>query len=137
MKNFDESRKRYEEEDLTAEEVVQSERNRDTERSERDADVLPFRPSGQRNVNLLGRSESEEMRNRWNAIQNAFVDDPQTAVQDADQLVQSAIQRLSEVFAEERSKLESQWSREEDISTEDRRVAFQRYRAFFDRLLSI
>jgi hypothetical protein len=46
------------------------------------------------------------------------------------------MQRLAEGFAAERERLESQWGRGEDISTEDLRVALQRYRAFFQRLLS-
>jgi hypothetical protein len=33
--------------------------------------------------------------------------------------------------------LESQWDRDRDISTEDLRLALTRYRAFFDRLLSV
>jgi hypothetical protein len=39
--------------------------------------------------------------------------------------------------AEERSKLEGQWSRGDNVSTEDLRLALQRYRSFFDRLLSM
>ena len=33
------------------------------------------------------------------------------------------MQRLAQVFADERSKLEQQWSRGDDVSTEDLRVA--------------
>ncbi len=47
------------------------------------------------------------------------------------------MKRLAEVFAEERSKLEKQWDRGDQVSTEDLRIALQRYRAFFQRLLSI
>jgi len=36
--------------------------------------------------------------------------------------------RLAEVFAEERSNLEDQWGRGENVSTEDLRIALQRYR---------
>jgi hypothetical protein len=39
--------------------------------------------------------------------------------------------------AEERSKLEGQWGHGDNVSTEDLRVALQRYRAFFDRLLKV
>jgi hypothetical protein len=35
-----------------------------------------------------------------------------------------------------RSNLEQQWDGQEDISTEDLRVAMTRYRSFFERLLS-
>ena len=44
---------------------------------------------------------------------------------------------LAESFAEERARLEHQWDRGEDVSTEDLRVALQRYREFFSRLLAI
>lgn len=37
----------------------------------------------------------------------------------------------------EREALESQWDGGEDISTEDLRQGLRRYRAFFDRLLSL
>jgi hypothetical protein len=47
------------------------------------------------------------------------------------------MKRLAEVFAEERSRLEKQWDRGDKVSTEDLRVALQRYRTFFHRLLSI
>ena len=47
------------------------------------------------------------------------------------------MKRLAEVFAEERSKLEKQWDRGDQVSTEDLRIALQRYRAFFQRLLSV
>ena len=45
--------------------------------------------------------------------------------------------RLAQVFADERGKLEHEWDKGEDVSTEDLRVALQRYRSFFDRLLSV
>jgi hypothetical protein len=34
-------------------------------------------------------------------------------------------------------ELEQQWDRGDDVSTEDLRIALQRYRSFFQRLLSI
>jgi len=47
------------------------------------------------------------------------------------------MKRLAEVFSEERSKLEKQWDRGDNVSTEDLRIALQRYRSFFHRLLSL
>jgi hypothetical protein len=58
-------------------------------------------------------------------------------VEKADGLVASVMHRLAEVFAEERARLEAQWDRGEEVSTEDLRVALQRYRSFFDRLLAV
>jgi hypothetical protein len=86
---------------------------------------------------LFPSSELEELRNRWSGVQTAFVDEPRRAVEQADGLVASAMKRLAEVFAEERSKLEQQWGRGDNVSTEDLRIALQRYRSFFHRLLSI
>jgi len=57
-------------------------------------------------------------------------------VEAADQLVATVMQRLAEGFANERASLEKQWDSGENASTEDLRIALQRYRAFFDRLLN-
>jgi hypothetical protein len=86
---------------------------------------------------LFPNNELENLRTRWKEIQTTFVDEPRKAVESADGLVASAMKRLAEIFADERSKLEKQWDRGDNVSTEDLRVAFQRYRTFFDRLLSI
>jgi hypothetical protein len=86
---------------------------------------------------LFPANELEDLRNRWSGVQTAFVDEPRRAVEQADGLVASAMKRLAEVFAEERSKLEQQWDRGDNVSTEDLRIALQRYRSFFHRLLSI
>jgi hypothetical protein len=86
---------------------------------------------------LFAGHETDDFRHRWNDIQTAFVDEPRQAVERADALVATAIKRLAEIFAQERSTLEQQWARGADVSTEDLRVALQRYRGFFDRLLSV
>jgi len=86
---------------------------------------------------LFKSDETERFRSRWTDVQAGFVDEPRQAVERADGLVAETIKRLAEVFAEERSQLETQWSRGEDVSTEDLRLALRRYRSFFDRLLSV
>jgi hypothetical protein len=85
---------------------------------------------------LLPEAQGAELQSRWEAIQTRFVDDPRSAVEEADALVASAMQQLADGFASAREDLEGQWSRGEDISTEDLRVALQRYRSFFRRLLA-
>ena len=79
----------------------------------------------------------KELQRRWTDIQATFVDDPKAAVKSADSLVDEVIRYLSALFSDERSKLERQWDSNADVSTEDLRVAIRRYRAFFERLLSI
>jgi len=91
----------------------------------------------QRATPLFAQNESEDFRRRWTDIQAAFVDEPRQSVENADSLVAAAIKRLAEMFARERSSLEQQWAQGGDVSTEDLRVALQRYRSFFDRLLSV
>lgn len=86
---------------------------------------------------LFPSNELEALRTQWKEIQTAFVDEPRKAVEQADGLVASAMKRLAEVFAQERSGLEQQWDRGDSVSTEDLRVALQKYRTFFDRLLSV
>jgi len=86
---------------------------------------------------LFPSNELETLRTRWKEVQTAFVDEPRKVVEQADGLVASAMKRLAEVFAEERSRLEQQWDRGDSVSTEDLRVALQKYRAFFERLLSV
>jgi hypothetical protein len=82
-------------------------------------------------------TEAEQFRSRWMDVQTGFVDEPRSAVEQADGLVAEMMKRLAQVFADERGKLEEQWSRGDDISTEDLRQALRRYRSFMDRLLSV
>ena len=86
---------------------------------------------------IFDDGEATELRRSWDGIQAGFVDEPRRAVEDADHLVAATMKRLAETFADERARLEAQWSRGDDVSTEDLRVALQRYRAFFGRLLSV
>jgi glutathione S-transferase len=86
---------------------------------------------------LFPEDVANDFRSRWDRVQTGFVDEPRQAVQQADELVAQAIKRLAESFAEERNRLERQWDRGDEVSTEDLRVALQTYRSFFQRLLSI
>jgi hypothetical protein len=86
---------------------------------------------------LFSEPETVDFRSQWSKLQTGFVDEPRRTVEDADKLVAAVMQRLAEGFANERSGLEKQWDRGDDVSTEDLRVALQRYRSFFDRLLKL
>lgn len=85
---------------------------------------------------LFEAEDGTRFREEWDRIQVGFVDEPRRAVESADALVAELMQRLAAGFAEERSRLEGQWDRGDDVSTEDLRVALQRYRSFFTRLLN-
>ena len=86
---------------------------------------------------LFSEPEMEAFRIQWSKIQTGFVDEPRQTVEDADKLVAAVMQRLADGFATERSGLEKQWDRGDNVSTEDLRIALQRYRSFFDRLLNL
>jgi hypothetical protein len=86
---------------------------------------------------LFPPEEANELRQRWDGVQASFVDEPRRAVEEADSLVAGAMKRLAETFAAERATLEAQWDRGDHVSTEDLRIALQRYRSFFSRLLSM
>lgn len=85
---------------------------------------------------LLSSEMTGAYQARWDAIQTAFVDEPRRVVEQADGLVAEMMQRLAETFARERANLERHWDQGGDASTEDLRLALQRYRSFFQRLLS-
>jgi len=115
----------------------------DVHRTEPAADAVPSAPAGTTATTGDDPSDNEplvpdsdDFQSRWEEIQVRFVDEPRGAVEDADALVATVMQRLAEGFAQERERLEGQWGRGEDISTEDLRVALQRYRSFFQRLLA-
>jgi hypothetical protein len=91
--------------------------------------------NGQNSGGLMGGQEMQKFSTQWASIQAAFVDEPRKAVEQADRLVEEVIQHMSKSFANERQNLEGQWSRGDQVSTEDLRVALQRYRQFFQSLL--
>jgi hypothetical protein len=89
------------------------------------------------NLPLFAQNDTQDFRSRWEKIQIGFVDEPRKAVEQADELVAGAIKKLAEVFAAERQKLEAEWDKTDNVSTEELRIALRRYRSFFDRLLSV
>jgi hypothetical protein len=101
-----------------------------------DASAASHQSSAERGA-LFHDEEALGFRSRWDAIQTGFVDEPRAAVEQADALVAQVVSRVVQVFGEQRTTLEGQWDRDRDISTEDLRLALTRYRAFFDRLLSV
>lgn len=106
------------------------------------ADSQPTREPGhdgdsnQEQTPLIDADRGRSLLEHWTGIQAGFVDSPREAVEQADSLVAEVIQDLARGFADERGKLEQQWDSGTDVQTEDLRVALQRYRSFFQRLLA-
>ena len=105
------------------------------------APAAPADPSAQSESSteevLFADDDLAELRARWAAVQASFVDDPKDCVQKADVLVSDLVEQLTSGFAHARSRLEEQWARGEEASTEDLRVALMHYREFFQRLLAV
>ena len=132
---------------ISTRDVAQSLKNAEADRRDDAKDAIPYRDTVEdrdkdrerqdRAVAMFAAEESEGFRTRWDAVQTGFVDEPRRAVVEADALVAQVIKRLSEVFADERTRLEGQWGHEDQVSTEDLRQALRKYRSFFERLLSL
>ena len=105
------------------------------------APAAPADPSAQSESSteevLFADDDLAELRARWAAVQASFVDDPKDCVQKADVLVSDLVEQLTTGFSHARSRLEEQWARGEEASTEDLRVALMHYREFFERLLAV
>jgi hypothetical protein len=131
----DEREERNERPISTADMVEAAEKPR-REEERRDPEVASERRDEEA-MQLLSRRNIDDFRSRWDSIQTRFVDEPRQSVEEADSLVAEVMKQIAQMFANERSSLEEQWTRGDDVSTEDLRVALQRYRSFFNRLLSL
>jgi hypothetical protein len=85
---------------------------------------------------LFADTDRSSLHSRWDDVQASFVDDPKECVQKADALVADVVKQLTAGFSDARARLEAQWARGEEASTEDLRQALKRYREFFERLLA-
>jgi len=96
-----------------------------------DADGLPADPN-----RLVTAERAQSYSARWDEVKGEFVDEPRQAVVKADALVGELLDELGQLFTQQRRGIEQDLDNDE-VSTEDLRVALRRYRSFFDRLLSV
>jgi hypothetical protein len=82
-------------------------------------------------------AETQTFRSRWNNIQVRFVDDPASAVDEANNLVSDAIEHLKQGFTAQRQPHEQTSDPDKRDSTEERRLLLRRYRTLVERLVSI
>ena len=124
---------------IATENKIRSQNQNGSRITETTGNPAPVRAAGtdEDATRLFSERESKDFFGQWDALQVGFIDEPRHAVEQADSLVAGAMKRLAEIFAEERARLESQWDRGDNVSTEDLRVAMRRYRSFFRRLLSV
>lgn len=80
--------------------------------------------------------ERDELRERWDAIQGRFVDDPQGSAAAADDLLDDTIDRLTTRWQDRHRDLRRGWDSEDGVETEQLRTTLQRYRDAFESLLA-
>jgi hypothetical protein len=80
---------------------------------------------------LIAHAQRAGYRIRWAAAQRDFIDEPRTAVTDADTLVGAVLDQLAATFRTQRTALERQLP-DNDSSTADLRITLRRYRTFFN-----
>ena len=96
----------------------------------------PQQANAQTDETFLPQDRLDDLRSRWNDVQAQFVDDPREAVTQAQALVGSVVDDLTQTFQRQRGALEGQWTSGSSVDTEMLRVTLQRYRDFFNRLLA-
>lgn len=106
-------------------------------------------------IHPLTSETREGYAQRWRAVQTAFVDNPSSALGDADRLVTEVMrergypvddfdQRAADISVDHPTVVENYRAahaihlaqREGDVGTEDQRQAFVHYRALFEKLLA-
>jgi hypothetical protein len=90
------------------------------------------RPTG-----CLSDAVMDDLQSRWNAVQVDFVDKPRVSVEQAEALVAETLDKVCQTHIDNKTSLDEAWQNREDISTEDLRMALQRYRSFFNHILKM
>jgi hypothetical protein len=100
---------------------------------ERD-ELMPGEMAAEPVGSLWSSETAGTLRSRWQELQLRFVDDPRGVVTEAQLLVGEAVEGLTTSLTDQQRELDG-WTAGGDGDTEQLRVALQRYRDFFDRVL--
>ena len=99
-------------------------------------ELLPGDIPGEPVAVLIAADAAQGLRDRWRDLQLRFVDDPRGAANDAQTLVNEAVQALTDALAAQRNDLGG-WQATQSGDTEQLRMVVRRYREFLNRLLDI
>jgi hypothetical protein len=117
--------------------VDQDTADRDEAQQDEVAQRQPTAEAEQASTRIFSEQDAERFRGQWRELQAAFVDEPRTAVQQADSLVTQLMDTLTSQLTEQKRALNGEWDRDGDVDTEALRLAMRRYRAVFDQMLLI
>jgi hypothetical protein len=79
---------------------------------------------------LFEEEDAERFRTQWREVQAGFVDEPRTAVREAETL-------MSKMMDELKSHLNDDLRDDDNADTEQLRITLRRYRSLADQILSI
>ena len=96
----------------------------------------PATGTGAGSHRLLGEDERSDLRERWDALQGRFVDDPAGSTHLADELLRDTRDRIERRWEERHRELTDRWEDRDDLTTEDLRTTLRRYRDAFEQLIS-
>lgn len=99
-------------------------------------EVVPSGPSEDEQREAARRRHIEELQHRWLVTQAQLLDDPREAVREAGLLIGDAMQFVTSTFTEHRDRIEREWKREAELSTDELRIVMRRYRNLFQYVLS-
>ncbi len=102
-----------------------------------EAQPAPQQANGDGQQPWFSQDEAASFHSRWMDIQTRFVDTPEQAVSQGDELVSETIERMKDMISSQYASLCDKWSNHNDLSTEDMRIVMQDYRFLLDRLLDL
>jgi hypothetical protein len=82
--------------------------------------------SGAGENGLFGSANADRFRTQWREVQASFVDEPRSAVREAEKLVGEMLDELKSHLGEDRGD-----------DTEELRIALRRYRSLVDQILAV
>ncbi len=98
--------------------------------------LLPGQVAAAQVTTLWSEGDAQGFRARWREVQLRFVDDPHGAAQEAEALVNDAVDALTSALSARREEYAA-WRGTGRNDTEELRVAVRRYRELLDRLLAV
>ncbi|GLW06742.1 hypothetical protein Misp01_18720 [Microtetraspora sp. NBRC 13810] len=100
-------------------------------------DGMPRDGGADRDGMRLIAQDPDELLRRWHDVQVAFVDDPRSAVERADRLLDEVVKSVTESLNRQEKKLHDRWQGAGEHDTERLRLTLRDYRTTLERLLEL
>lgn len=119
------------------ESTARTERTEPSARPVHAPEPAPAPAVGSGNGSLLPHDESDKFSLRLQHAVTGFVDEPRSAVEEADHVLEEVATRLTEAVTKRRATLHGSWQSKGSDDTEQLRLALRDYRELAERLLHI